>query len=64
MPKKPLKERLLDAEAYGSRALADGNEAAERGNKQLAEKYWAKAQFWLDRYNFLAGKGEKAPPRE
>lgn len=30
-------------------------EAEERGDKIKAEKCYEKAQFWLDRYNALAG---------
>jgi hypothetical protein len=54
-PKTPLYERMIDAEVRGSTYLGDANEAAERGNKELAEKLYAKSQFWLDRYNKLAG---------
>lgn len=50
-----LRDRIIDAEVRGSRWLADGNEAAEKGNATKAEKCYAKAQFWLDRYNKLAG---------
>lgn len=35
--------------------LADANEAAEAGKHEKAEKFYAKSQFWLDRYNKLAG---------
>ena len=62
-PKKLLKDRQLDAEVRGSQWLADGNEARESGNMAKAEKCYAKSQFWLDRYNLLAGKGEKPGPR-
>jgi len=31
-PKKPLTERIADADALASSWLADGNEAAEAGN--------------------------------
>lgn len=61
---KPLNERILDAEQFGSRALADANEAAEAGKLDKAEKLYAKAQFWLDRYNLLAGKSDRAAPTE
>ena len=62
-PKKSLAERIVDAEVLGSRWLADGNDAAERGDKAKAEHCYARAQFWLDRYNLLTGRGEKAGPR-
>lgn len=45
----------LEAEIEGSRYLADANEAAERGNTVKAERLYAKGQWWLDRYNKLAG---------
>lgn len=54
-PKKPLGERLAEADERGSRYLADANEAAERGDTAKAEALYEKGQFWLDRYNKLAG---------
>jgi hypothetical protein len=54
-PHMTTKEKMLQAEERGSRWLADGNEAEERGNRAKAEKCFAKAQYWLDRYNKLAG---------
>lgn len=48
-------ERALDAEERASRWLADANELAERGQTEKAERLYQKAQFWLDRYNKLAG---------
>lgn len=48
-------EKALDAETRGNRWLADGNAAAEAGNKEKAEKCYEKGQFWLDRYNRLMG---------
>ena len=52
---KTLAEKIADAEANGSRWLADGNEAEEHGNKAKAEKCFEKSQFWLDRANKLRG---------
>lgn len=52
---KTLKERTIDAEIRGSKYLADANEAAERGNQEKADKLYNKGQYWLDRYNKLAG---------
>lgn len=52
---KPLRERIIDAEERCNRHLADANEADERGDKVKAEKLYDKSQFWLDRYNKLAG---------
>lgn len=46
---------MLRAEELGSRYLANANEAAEQGKTKKAEKLYEKSQFWLDRYNQLAG---------
>jgi len=54
MTKSP-QNKTLEAELNASKYLADGNQAAEAGNQEKAEKLWAKGQFWLDRYNKLAG---------
>lgn len=63
MPKKTLRERIVDADVRGSKWLADGNEAAERGDKKRAEECYAKGQFWLDRYNLLAGNADRPAPK-
>jgi len=55
MQRKTKQERIMEAEVRGSAWLAEGNQALERGQKQKAQKYFDKAQFWLDRYNKLAG---------
>lgn len=52
---RALKDRIVDAEIRGSQALADANEAKERGALKTAERLYDKAQFWLDCYNKLAG---------
>lgn len=62
-PKKSLHERILDAEVLSSRWLADGNEAAERGDRAKAEACYAKSQYWLDRHTLLTGRAEKAGPK-
>jgi hypothetical protein len=49
------KRKIEAAELYGSRNLADGNEAAERGDHKTAERFYQRSQFWLDRYNKLVG---------
>lgn len=54
-PKRPLAERILDADTRASTYLADANEAEERGDKARAEKLYEKSGFWRDRYNKLAG---------
>jgi len=46
---------ILKAEEMASRYLADGNEAAERGKHEKAEKLYIKGQYWLDRLNKLTG---------
>lgn len=46
---------ILEADVEGSRYLANANEAAEAGNQAKADRLYAKSQFWLDRYNKLAG---------
>ena len=51
------KEKMLDAEALAGKWLGDGNEASERGDKEEAERCYAKAQYGHDRYNKLAGNG-------
>jgi len=53
---KRLEAKALEAEWRASSWLADGNAAKERGNMDLAEKCYAKSQFWLDRYNKLTGR--------
>ena len=52
---KTQQERLQDAETRGSMFLADANEAAERGDKAKADRLYEKGQYWLDRYNKMAG---------
>lgn len=44
-----------DAEARAADWLAKGNRASERGNRDLAERHYAKAQRWLDKANELRG---------
>lgn len=53
--KKPLNERIADADARGSAWLAKGNELAEAGKKPQAQRCYDKGQFWLDRCNRLRG---------
>lgn len=52
---RSVRDRMMEAEQRGSQWLADGNEAEERGDTVKAEKCFEKSQFWLDRYNRLAG---------
>ena len=46
---------IEEADEMGCRYLGDANEAAERGDAARAERLYDKGQFWLDRYNRLAG---------
>lgn len=52
---KTVRERIIEAETRGSTALADANVAAERGDTAKAERLYARAQYWLDRFNKLSG---------
>jgi hypothetical protein len=52
---KTKHDKMIEADERGSRYLADANEAAERGNQAKADKLYEKGQYWLDRYNRLAG---------
>jgi hypothetical protein len=61
--KKPLPERILNAETLGNRWLADGNAAREAGNAEKADKCYAKGQKWLDRANWLAGRSDRPAPK-
>ena len=53
--KKSLHEKMIEAEERACRYLADANEAEERGKRSKSEKLLIKGQYWLDRYNQLAG---------
>jgi hypothetical protein len=55
MPKRPSAERITEAEEKANRALADANEAQERGARKLAEKLYERGQRWLDKANGLRG---------
>jgi hypothetical protein len=48
---------LVEADMEGNRYLGDYNERIERMGYEdmIAAKLYAKGQFWLDRYNKLAG---------
>jgi hypothetical protein len=52
---KTLNERMIDADERAARYLADANEAQESGREKEANALYEKSQFWLDRYNKLAG---------
>lgn len=48
---------LVEADVMGSQYLGDFNERVERlgYEDEKAQKIYGKGQFWLDRYNKLAG---------
>lgn len=54
-PLKTVKEKMDEADVQGSKCLADANAALEAGHTATAEKFFARGQWWLDRYNKLAG---------
>lgn len=54
--RKHATDPILEAEEMANRCLADYNERVEAGkNDKTAQKLWDRGQFWLDRYNRLAG---------
>lgn len=61
--KKPLSERILEAEWLASKAVADANEHAEAGRHEKAQRLFAKAQFWHDRWILLTGHGDRPAPK-
>lgn len=57
--RRPLNERIADAEAKASTALGNANEAREKGRPtSTVERYEATAQKWLDAANRLRGHGD------
>jgi hypothetical protein len=48
---------MVEADDMGNRYLGDYNERVERLGYEdsVAQRLYAKGQFWLDRYNKLAG---------
>ncbi len=46
-----MTDKAQEYEHKSSKWLADGNEYAERGEHDKAEKCYAKSQYWLDRAN-------------
>ena len=48
-------EKALHAEERSSHWLAEGNQANERGDYEKSDRCYEKSQYWLDRYNRLAG---------
>jgi len=52
---RTLSERIADAEARSAMALASGNAALERGDKDVAERHYERAEKWLWKANELRG---------
>lgn len=50
-----LAAKILRADELASRHLGNANAAEEAGDYRKAERLYAKAQYWLDRYNRLVG---------
>lgn len=50
-----LQEKILEADGKAQMYLGNSNEASERGDREKADRLYAKAQFWLDRLNKLSG---------
>ena len=48
----------IDAEEKAGYWLSLGNQAAERGEHEKAERHYAKAQRWQDRMNRILGNGD------
>lgn len=63
-PKKPLHERILDAELFASKALAEANRLTELGRHERANNLYEKAQYWHDRWVKLSGNGDKSGPKD
>lgn len=56
-------ERKVAAQTKASTALGNANAAAERGDTELAERLYQRAQKWLDEANRLSGEGGADQPR-
>jgi hypothetical protein len=48
-------DELIHVEQMAGMWLARGNLASERGDKELAERHYARSQKWHDRMNELMG---------
>lgn len=51
-------DQLIHAEQMAGHWLALGNEASERGKRELAERHYARAQKWHGKMNRLMGNGD------
>ena len=63
MAKRPLKERILQADILAGRYLGNANEAAEKGELEKCARLYDKSQFWLDRFNLLTNQADKKAKR-
>lgn len=57
-PRRPTKDRIIEADERGSHWLHMANVSSERGNQELAERRYEKAQYWLDLSNRLRMNGD------
>lgn len=57
---KTPKEKLSEAEQMAALWLYRGNVASERGQKDKAERHYARAQKWQDKMNVAMGNGDGA----
>jgi hypothetical protein len=48
----------LDAEQKAAHWLYLGNRASERGEREKAERHYARSQRWLDAMNRALGRGD------
>jgi hypothetical protein len=51
-------KKLFEAEEKAAMWLYRGNVASEKGNNELAERHYDRAQKWHDKANDLLGWGE------
>lgn len=54
-------KRIQYADTRASHWLAEGNQYADQGKKLKAEQCYAKAQYWMDKYNKLRGTAPVRP---
>jgi hypothetical protein len=59
---KPDQANLQEAERMAAHWLCLGNQAAEKGQIEKAERHYQRGQKWHDRMNELLGNSETAVP--
>jgi hypothetical protein len=59
MTKRTLSDRIVEADTLASRYLGNANEASEKGYQTKVDKFYAKSQYWLDRYIILTKQGDR-----